>query len=159
LRGAALHGVALVAVGLLLLSAARLGGFWLALAAYLRLNLGLLYAQLPLSAASRGAADRLLTVTDVVLESSTALFRRVAGLGGRTRVWCRRALAAHLFKEYLERSGARRPALIAAVRLPPGWCWRWVDTLASSSPIWRKDARAHGLAWMHLASGRRCGRS
>jgi hypothetical protein len=36
-------------VGLLLLSSARLGGFWLALAAYLLLSLGLFYAQLPLA--------------------------------------------------------------------------------------------------------------
>ena len=48
-RGAALHGVILVGVGFILLSAARLGGFWLTLSLYLALSLLLVYGQLTLA--------------------------------------------------------------------------------------------------------------
>lgn len=53
-RGAALHGVILVGVGFILLSAARLGGFWLTLILYLALSLLLVYAQLVLARAIGG---------------------------------------------------------------------------------------------------------
>lgn len=48
-RGAALHGALLLAAGLLLLNAARLGGFWGALAAFLLLSAGLVLGQLGLA--------------------------------------------------------------------------------------------------------------
>ena len=44
-RGAALHGVLLLAVGVALLAAARWGGFALALLAFLLINIGLIYGQ------------------------------------------------------------------------------------------------------------------
>ncbi len=53
-RGAALHGVILVLVGLILLTAARLGGFWLTLTLYLALSLLLVYGQLTLARAIGG---------------------------------------------------------------------------------------------------------
>ena len=57
-RGALLHGVALTLIGLALLTAARIGGFWLALGVYLALNVLLIYAQLVLARTLGGLRSR-----------------------------------------------------------------------------------------------------
>jgi len=128
LRGAALHGVALVGIGLLLLSAARLGGFWLALAAYLLLSLGLVYAQLPLARLLGGLRTAPATGDLTVLESPYPHFTGgVGGLGGRTRVVVPGAWHRTFSGGTFEALVARRRALIgsrsrlAGLLLALGW--------------------------------------
>ncbi len=81
-RGAALHGVALTCIGLSLLTAARIGGFWLALGVYLALNVLLIYAQLELARALGGLRSRANSDGVEVLESPYPhLTGGVVGLG------------------------------------------------------------------------------
>lgn len=81
-RGAALHGLILVGVGFILLSAARLGGFWLTLTLYLALSLLLVYAQLELARVIGGLRSAPGTDDVTVLRSPYPHFTGgVVGLG------------------------------------------------------------------------------
>lgn len=111
-RGAALHGALLLAVGLLLLNAARLGGFWAALAVFVLLSAGLVAGQLALA--------RLVGGLGVTRRNDLVLLRApyphltggVAGLGRETVV-LPEAWAARFGDPAFGLLTARRRALVA----------------------------------------------
>jgi hypothetical protein len=113
LRGASLHGLILLGVALTLLSAGRLGGFWLALGAYLLLSAALLGGQLRLARLLGGL--RVVGERDGVLVLASPyphLTGGVVGLPGWARIvvpaaWQARSEAA------LGALVARRRALVA----------------------------------------------
>lgn len=123
-RGAALHGALLLAVGLLLLHAARLGGFWAALVVFVLLNAGLVAAQVALARLVGGL--RVTRRGDLLLLRSPHphLTGGVAGLGREVVVlpeaWVERfgeaafgLLGAR--RRALVRRGSRRYGLVAAL--------------------------------------------
>lgn len=115
-RGAALHGVVLVATGLALLTAARLGGFWLALLVYSSISLLLVYAQLPLALTLGGLRRAPELDGAVVLGSPYPHFTGgIVGLG-KGRLVVPQAWQKTLSKEALELLLARKGALIVS-----GW--------------------------------------
>lgn len=111
-RGAALHGAFLLAIGLLLLTAARLGGFWAALAVFVLLNAGLVAAQVALARliGGMGVARR----GDVLLLRSPYphLTGGVAGLG-REAIVLPEAWAERFGSAAFGLLTARRRALLA----------------------------------------------
>ncbi len=116
-RGAALHGALLLAIGLLLLNAARLGGFGGALVAFLLLNAGLVAGQLGLA--------RLVGGLGVVRREGVILLRSpyphltggVVGVGGvgvgRETVALPEAWAERFGTPAFELLLKRRQALVA----------------------------------------------
>jgi len=103
----------LVTTGLVLLTAARLGGFWLTLPVYLGVSLLLVYAQLPLALTIGGLRRAPEVDGAVVLGSPYPHFTGgIVGLG-KGRLVVPQAWRETLSKEALELLLVRKKALIA----------------------------------------------
>ncbi len=122
-RGALLHGVLLLLVGLILLASARLGGIWLALLVFLLLNVGLIYGQVLLARLIGGLGVRrekgyiLLNAPYPHLTGGVAGFKAVVLVPQR---W-RDVFDSETFdllvkrKQTLAEKGSRRLGLFAAL--------------------------------------------
>ena len=163
-KGAFVHGALLIAIGLILINSARLGGFWLALGAFILISLTLLIAQgflarhigsleyAPPDKETAQLAKEIFgrrKVKTIVADDANAFFTGgIYGLPGRERLvipklWLQmfnpeQLRAVLLRKQGVIIKGSRTRGLLLACAWGSdsnGYCWRILSTRKFS--VWR----------------------